>query len=158
MAEQKLTKDPFEALNKLAELSKETEEVTIADNFKILLSTVGAEDEAEIFAAAAEKKATTDYFSKTKRETLVRAVIAINGLSLREYDKLEKLEEYSKIREETLSKVRKIVDTWDDNLVTFIYGKWSAIVKKNEDKLVKMKILEPVVEEKKEEEKKEEKK
>ena len=153
MADLKLLKDPFEVLTKLTELSKETEEITITNDFKITISTVGSEDEADIFAAANKEKGTSEYFSRHKRETIVRAIIAINGLSLKDYEKLEN-EEYRKVKEETLNKVRKIVDGWDDNLVTFIYGKWSGIVKKNEDKLTKMKILEPVVEEKKEEEKK----
>ena len=155
MSEQKLLKDPFDVLSKLAEIGKEVEEVIINDNFKITLSTIGAEDEAEIFAAAQKTTGTTEYFSITKRETLARAIIAVNGLSLKEYEKLQDAKTYDTIKAETLTKLRKIISEWNENLVSFAYNKWSVLIKRSEDKLVAMKILEPIPE--KTEEKKENK-
>ena len=151
-----LITDPFELLDQLVNIGKETTDIDITPEFKITISTFGSEDEADIFSIAS--KDTTQYTSLHKRETLVRAIIAINGKTLRDYEKIEDVKEYKAKKDMTNEKVRKIVSSWNENLVSFIYSEWYKLVSKSEKKLEEMKILEIIKDDEDDTEKKEEKK
>ena len=138
-----LIDEPLSYLDKLAEIGKDSDEVEINKDFKLTINTLGSEDENKVFVFAAGFEG-SEYFSKHKRETLVYSISAINGKSLREYEKIQDIETYKKVKEESIAKIRRTIDKWNDDIINFIYAKYHVLVAKNEKKLEEMKIVEPM--------------
>lgn len=124
--------DAFEALTELGKLGKKQKEEQIGET-KLLLSTIDAEQEGNVFMACAELTGNA-YFFKLKSETLKYAIRAVNGKRLDEYENA-KVEERDKLKKETLEKVAKILGSWDQNVISFLYSKWLDLTKESEKEL-----------------------
>ena len=139
----KKIEDPFEILGMLASVGRKTRDVTVTEDFKIILETLNVESETLVFANTAKYEG-SEYFTKHKIETLAFSMSAINGKSLREYDKIENLEERGKAREIVVNRIRSIVGTWDDNVISYVYSEFAALVSENEADMVKKGILKEI--------------
>lgn len=147
--------DPFEVLNKLASIGKKRKSIEVSGT-TIVLETLGAEDEARVFALCNDAEG-SEFFSKNKREMLIHSIAEINGKSLKEYENIENLTERSTLKKETLEKIRNIVNGWADEFITYLYTKFADLIAESEEEMIKMGIMKKL-ELPKKEEKKEEKK
>ena len=129
----------FDSLTELAKLGKKTKEVEIA-GVKLELSTLDAEQEGNVFVVCADLTGNA-YFSKVKSETLKYSIRAVNGKRLDEYKLLKDESERNKLRKETLDKMQKILGTWDENVIAFLYGKWAELSKESEKDLIEKGIV-----------------
>jgi hypothetical protein len=132
--------DAFAALSELSKLGKKTEIVDI-NSLKLLLSTLDSEQEGYVFAACAEMVGNA-YFLKLKSETLKYAIRAVNEQRLDEYETLIDADKREQVKNETLSKLEKIIGTWDENVISFLYSKWSALTKVAEKELKEKGLIE----------------
>jgi hypothetical protein len=144
--------DPFEILNKLASIGKKRKTIEIT-GISLVLETLGAEDEAKVFALCNDAEG-SEFFSRNKREMLIHSIVEIGEKSLREYEKIENLIERNNIKQETLGKIRSIVNGWQDEFITYLYTKFSELVAESEEEMIKLGVLKnmelPETEEKKE--------
>jgi hypothetical protein len=131
--------DIFESLNELSKLGKKTKEVSVGET-KILLSTLDASQEGEVFIACAELSGNA-YFYKLKTHTLTHSIKAVNGQRLDAYENIKEKDEREKLKKETLEKVSNILGTWDENVISFLYSKWSILSKESEDELKKKGLI-----------------
>jgi ADP-dependent phosphofructokinase/glucokinase len=125
--------DPFEALTELAKIGKMTKEFEIAE-MKILLSTLDAESESNVFISCSDLSGNA-YFNKLKAETLKYAIKAVNGQKLDGYEDIKEEVERNKLKKETLEKLAKILSQWDQNVISFLYKKWTELSKESEEDL-----------------------
>lgn len=132
--------DAFEALSELSKLGKKTKEVQV-ESLKLLLSTIDSDDEGNVFVSCSELTGNA-YFYKMKAETLKYAIKAVNGQRLDEYEDVEDEEKRVEMRKETLGKLQKIIGTWDENVVSFFYSKWTELTKEAEEELKKKGLME----------------
>ena len=148
----KKTDDPLELLNELANVGKKKKTVKISDNLEVVLETLSAEDEGNVFTKC-EEFGGSEYFSKNKRETIVHSLAEINGKSLKGYEELEDPDKKRKMKVEVIGKIRDIVDKWNDELITFLYSNFVDVISESEKEMVLMGIIKPIeeIEEPKEE-------
>jgi hypothetical protein len=125
--------DAFEALGQLAKLGKKIKEVQLGD-LKIELGTLNAEQEGNVFVTCADLTGNA-YFNRLKLETLKYSIKAVNGSRLDDYEKLSEDAKREKLKIETLDKLQKILGSWDENVISFLYSKWSELSKEAEDEL-----------------------
>lgn len=125
--------DAFEALSELSKLGKKTKEVDVGD-LKILLSTLDADQEGEVFVKCADLTGNA-YYYKLKSETVKYAIRAVNGKRLDEYETVKEQDKRDKLKKETLDKLSTIIGTWDENVISFLYSKWASLSKESEDEL-----------------------
>lgn len=125
--------DAFAALSELSKLGKKTDVVEI-DSLKLLISTLDSEQEGEVFAACAEMSGNA-YFYKLKAETLKYAIRAVNEQRLDEYETLVDADKREELKNQTLTKLQSIIGTWDENVISFLYSKWTELTKKAEEDL-----------------------
>jgi hypothetical protein len=125
--------DAFESLTELAKLGKMTREVEMGE-MKILLSTLDVKDEGDVFISCSDLTGNA-YFYKLKCETLKYAIRAVNGQRLDGYESLKNGDERDKLRKETLEKLEKILGTWDQNVISFLYKRWVDLSEESEDQL-----------------------
>jgi hypothetical protein len=123
----------FEALSELSKLGKLTKEVEVGQ-LKILLSTLDAEQEGEVFVACADLTGNA-YFYKLKSETFKYSIKAVNGQRLDEYENVKETDKKDKLKKETFEQLSKILGTWDENVISFLYSKWAALSKESEEEL-----------------------
>jgi hypothetical protein len=119
--------DAFAALGELAKLGKKTKTVEVGD-LKLLLSTLDSEQEGFVFIACAELSGNA-YFLKMKSETLKYAIRAVNEQRLDDYESFVDLDVKIRVKNETLEKLEKIIKTWDENIISFLYSKWMELTK-----------------------------
>ena len=129
----KSKQDVFEALSELSKLGKKTKEVEL-NELKIELSTLNAEDESATFVASADLTGSA-YFAKIKSETLKYSIKAVNGIRLDEYELFKEVDKREKMKKETLDTLTKILGSWDENVITFLYSKWAELSKESEEDL-----------------------
>lgn len=130
--------DVFETLKKLSKIGKVFKEVEI-EGIKILLGTLNSEQEEKVFIACSELVGSA-YFSRLKRETLKYAIKSVNDISLNEYENLKDPEQSEKLKKETLEKLEKVLGSWDEEVITFLYHKWNEISKQSEEEFEKIGI------------------
>jgi hypothetical protein len=123
----------FEVLTELSKLGKMSREFEIG-NMKLLLSTLDAEQEGNVFIACADLTGNA-YFYKLKAETLKYSIKAVNGQRLDEYESVTDVAQREKMKKETLEKLEKIIGSWDENVISFLYSKWSVLSKESEEDL-----------------------
>lgn len=128
----------FEVLKNLSKIGKVSKEVEI-QGVKILIGTLNSEQEEKVFLACSELVGSA-YFSRLKRETLKYAIKSVNGISLIEYENLKDPEQSEKLKKETLEKLEKILGSWDEEVITFLYHKWNEISKQSEEEFEKIGI------------------
>ena len=127
--------DAFAALSDLSKLGKKTKEVEIGEaKTKILLSTMDSEQEGNVFIACGDLNGNA-YFFRLKAETLKYAIKAVNGKRLDEYENIKEADKREKLKAETLIELTKILNSWDENVISFLYGKWTELAKESEDDL-----------------------
>lgn len=119
--------DAFAALGELAKLGKKTKIVDVGD-LKLLLSTLDSEQEGFVFIACAELSGNA-YFLKMKSETLKYAIRAVNEQRLDDYESFVDMEVKMRVKNETLEKLEKIIKSWDENIISFLYSKWMELTK-----------------------------
>lgn len=141
----KKSDDPFAILEKIIEVGKKRGEVEISDKLKIVLETLGSDDEGEVFVNV-EKYEGSEFLTKHKIETISYSMCEINGKSLREYEKLEDRKERETVKKETIDKIREIVSKWNDDLVSFVYNQYVVTVLESEQSLRELGILAPLPE------------
>jgi hypothetical protein len=129
----------FDALSELSKLGKKTKEVTVGE-LNILLSTLDAEQEGEVFVACAELTGNA-YFYRLKKETLKYSIRAVNGQRLDDYENVKEQDKRDKLKKETLEKLSGILGTWDENVISFLYSKWAVLSKESEEDLKSKGIL-----------------
>lgn len=125
--------DAFSALSELSKLGKKTDIVDI-DGLKLLISTLDSEQEGEVFAACAEMSGNA-YFYKLKSETLKYAIRAVNEQRLDEYEAIAEIDKREELKKQTLDKLQKIIGTWDENVISFLYSKWTKLTEVAEEEL-----------------------
>jgi hypothetical protein len=125
--------DAFEALKGLSKLGKRTKEIEIG-SMKLLLSTMNAEQEGKVFIACSDLTGSA-YFSRLKLETLKYALKAVDGARLDLYEEIKGEVEREESKKEILEKVQKILGTWDENVISFLYNKWAELSKESEEDL-----------------------
>jgi len=123
----------FEALTKLSEIGKKSKVEQIG-NLKLLLTTLTSDEETNVFIACSELTGNA-YFNKLKSETLKYAIKAVNDQRLDEYESIKEEVKREVLRKETLLKLEKILGSWDENVIAFLYTKWVAISKESEKEL-----------------------
>jgi tRNA threonylcarbamoyladenosine modification (KEOPS) complex Cgi121 subunit len=132
--------DAFESLTELAKLGKKTKEVEIAE-MKILLSTLNVQQEGDVFVTCADLTGNA-YFYKLKCETLKYSIKAVNGQMLDAYEDIKIEADREKMRKETLEKIAKILSSWDENVISFLYRQWVELSKQSEEELKEKGIAE----------------
>lgn len=133
--------DAFAALGELAKLGKKTKVVDVGE-LKLLLSTLDSEQEGLVFIACAELTGNA-YFLKMKSETLKYAIRAVNEQRLDDYESFVDLEVKTRVKNETLEKLEKIIKTWDENIISFLYSKWMELTKEADNDLKEKGLLLP---------------
>jgi len=125
--------DAFEALKSLSKLGKRTKEIQVG-SMKLLLSTMNAEQEGNVFVTCSDLSGNA-YFNKLRLETLKFALKAVDGSRLDSYEEINDEVEREKSKKQILEKVQKILGTWDENVISFLYSKWAELSKESEDDL-----------------------
>jgi len=125
--------DAFEMLKDLSKLGKKTKEVSIGQ-LKLLMSTLDADQEGNIFITCADLTGNA-YFNKLKSETLKYSIRAVNDQRLDEYEKIEDSKKREELKKDTLSKLEKIIGSWDENVISYLYKVWSDLSKESEEEL-----------------------
>lgn len=132
--------DAFAALSELSKIGKKTKIVEVGE-LKLLLSTLDSELEGLVFIACADYTGNA-YFYKLKAETLKYSIRAVNEQRLDEYELLTDETKKEQLKQETLDKLQKIIGTWDENLVSFLYSKWMELTKESEKELIEKGLME----------------
>jgi hypothetical protein len=130
--------DIFAALEDISKLGKLTKDVKV-DNLSITLSTLDSEQEGLVFITSSEFTGNA-YFYKMKAETLKYAIRAVNGIKLDVYTEASP-EKIESLKDETLSKLEKIIAKWDENVVSFLYNEWVELTKESEKILISKGIM-----------------
>ena len=130
--------DAFEVLKGLSKIGKISKEVEL-EGIKLSICTLNSEQEEKVFIACSDLVGSA-YFSRLKRETLKFAIKSVNGVSLNEYENLKDPEQSEKLKKETLEKLEKILGTWDEEIITFLYHKWNELSKEAKKKKKKIGI------------------
>jgi hypothetical protein len=131
--------DPFQALEEISDLGKAEEIVEVSEKFKILISTISSEEEAEVFTNCSQFEG-MNYLTRSKIETLAFAIKGVNGEKF-EYDKIIDLSERKKVRDETVGKVRELIGKWRDEIVTFLYEKFLKLTGNSEEQMKKLGLM-----------------
>jgi len=139
--------DPFAMLDKIEEIGKKEKWIDISKDSKILLTTLNAEDEVEIFKACRNETG-FGYLSQNKFEVLGRSIKGINKKKFK-YLEMEDGPERNIERERTISEVIKRVESWHDDVVSFIYAQWLALTGDAEAYLTKLGVIVDIETEKK---------
>jgi len=135
--------DPFELLIRASEIGKKSKDIVLSNDFEITLQTLNSEDEMNVFAYS-ENFEGGKFLTRHKIETLVYAIVKVNKKDLREYEKEEDLEKRKKLKEEVLTKVRAIVSTWRDELISFVYSEFGELTDESEKEMIKMGIMKEI--------------
>lgn len=144
--------DIFGALEEISKLGKLTKTVDL-DGLKITISTLDSEQEGLVFITSSDFTGNA-YFYKMKSETLKYAIRAVNDVNLFGFEEAEP-EKIDKLKEETFSKLEKIIAKWDENVISFLYNEWVDLTKESEKVLTSKGIMKKEeVDAEKEEEKK----
>ena len=131
--------DPFSFLDKIEEIGKHEKTVKLNDDFSILLSTISADEEAQIFKNCANYEG-SEYITRSKIETLVFAIKGVNDNKFN-YDEIENEEERSKERNTAINELRKRIAKWRDEVITYLYQEWLELTKNSEEQLKKIGIM-----------------
>ena len=133
--------DHLAVLDGLGKLGKKTKKVEIGD-VVITLSTLGSEDETEVFIACSDLSGNA-YFHKLKSETLKRAIRVVNNNDLYSFLNSD-LNEIDKkqLREEIHRKIGNMLREWKEDLIAYLYSEWIDLTKESEEELKKKGIIE----------------
>jgi predicted RNA-binding protein with EMAP domain len=101
-------------------LGKREKWIDVSSDYKILLTTINAEEEVEIFKACRNELG-FGYLAKNKFEVLARAIKGINEKTFK-YLEMEDGPERVIEREKTIETVRKKIESWHDDIVSFLYA------------------------------------
>ena len=131
--------DPLAMLDEIEKIGKKEKWVDISKDSKILLTTINAEDEVEIFKAC-KSELGFGYLAKNKFEVLARSIKGINKMKFKYVD-MEDGPERNIERERIILEVRKRVESWHDDVVSFVYAEWLALTGDVEEYLKKIGII-----------------
>jgi hypothetical protein len=121
------------ALLKLKELKniyQQTQEFEVGKELKVKLKLLTSEDETEVHNYSVQYEQGISYLYAVKRETLSRAIIAMNGTNIPEVveDDNEKVQRHVWIRE-------NIVSGWSQLLVDQIWNFYAVLIEKAEENI-----------------------
>ncbi len=131
--------DPLAILDKIEEIGKKEKWIDISKDYKVLITTINAEEEVEIFKACRSENG-FGYLAKNKFEVLARAIKGINKMKFK-YIEMEDGPERNIERERTIEEVRKRVETWNDDVVSYTYSEWLSLTGDVEAYLKKIGII-----------------
>jgi len=131
--------DPLVMLDKIEEIGKKEKWIDISKDHKILITTINAEEEVEIFKACRNELG-FGYLAKNKFEVLARGIKGINKKKFK-YIEMEDGPEKNIERERTILEIRKRVESWHDDIVSFVYAEWLALTEDVERYLKKIGIV-----------------
>jgi len=123
----------FEALSELSKYGKKTKVVSVGE-VKLTLATLNSEQEGNVFISCSDLNGNA-YWYKLKRETLKYSVKAVNEMRLDEYEKVEDKDKREVLKKQTLESIDEIMGNWDENLIDYLYSKWSELSKESEEEL-----------------------
>jgi len=131
--------DPLKMLDKIELLGKREKWVNVSEDYKVYITTINAEEEVEIFKACRNELG-FGYLAKNKFEVLSRAIKGINDKKFK-YLEMEWGPERNIERERTIEIVRKKVESWHDDIITFLYTEWLRLLEDGEEYLKKIGII-----------------
>jgi hypothetical protein len=131
--------DAYAFLSKITELGKAKKEVKINDDLSLTLETLTAEDEVELNQACNGYSGLA-YFTKSKIETVVMSIKAVNKIRFN-YDEAKTDEEKIQLKIDALEKIRKIIGTWHDDVISFVHTEYLKLAVESEGQLRKIGIL-----------------
>jgi len=130
--------DPFEKLNELSKLGKKEKDVLIGE-VTVTVGTIDADDETNVFISCAKYDGTS-YFYKLKQETLKYAIKAVDTIRIDDYKRIIKDEDREAAKKQALERIEKIIKTWDDGLINYLYTEQAQLAKDSEKDLEKLGI------------------
>jgi len=131
--------DPLDILNEVEGVGKIEKWIDVSKDYKILITTINAEEEVEIFKAC-KNELGFGYLAKNKFEVLARAIKGINGNKFK-YVEMEDGPEREIERERTIEEVEKRIKIWHDDIVSFAYAEWINMAGDAETYLKKIGII-----------------
>lgn len=131
--------DPILMLDEIGKVGKVEKEVEISKGLKVTLSTITAIEELEIFRDCRNDDGYS-YLTRNKIETLSRAIKAVNGIRF-DYEAIEDSVEKEQERQKTVFNLRNKINTWGDEVVTYLYVEWLKIIGDSESYLKKIGII-----------------
>lgn len=131
--------DPFAILNEVEELGKVEESVKLKDGLSLIISTISAEEESEVFMNCVGFEGVS-YITQNKIEVLAHSIKGINDTRF-DYNKIEDPTERKKERQKVVEGLRNKIEGWRDEVVTFLYEKFLSITGNSEDQLKKLGLI-----------------
>jgi len=131
--------DPLKILDEIESIGKKEKWINVSNDYKVLLTTINAEEEVEIFKACRNELG-FGYLAKNKFEVLARAIKGVNDKKFK-YLEMESGLERTIERERTIEIVRKKIESWQDDIVNFIYAEWIDLINEGEKYLKKIGII-----------------
>ena len=125
--------DALSTLKELSKLGKKEKEYSIGD-VKITLGTLDTEQEGNVFTSCADL-AGNAYFYKLKLETIKHSLRVVGNERLDIYLDVKEIDKREEMKKEVLDKIANILKTWDENVVSYLYSKWSELSKESEEEL-----------------------
>lgn len=122
--------DPYLFLEDIISRSRKEETVRIGD-MDLLISTLSAEEESDIYISLTTDKDDPRKMIRDKIDTLSFAIRGINGKRF-DYDKIDNPVIRKKERCKSVKMVRDNINTWQDSVVEYVYKK---LLKTTEEKL-----------------------
>ncbi len=128
----------FDVLTRLSKLGKKSKIVDLGD-VKIKLATLDSQQESDVFISCTDLTGNA-YFYKLKAETLKYAIKEVDGERLDSYEDIKETDDKEKERKEAMKKdilirLSKILNSWDENLISFLYSKWLELSNESEEEL-----------------------
>lgn len=131
--------DPFEILDEITKIGKVEKSVDLTDNISVILCTIDAEEEAEIFDFCSEFEGVT-YIMKNKVETLAHAIKGLNKKRF-DYNKIEDAKERKEERLKVVDGLRERINGWRDEIITYLYEQFFGVMGDSEARLRKLGIM-----------------
>ncbi|MDD5649718.1 MAG: hypothetical protein PHF86_04760 [Candidatus Nanoarchaeia archaeon] len=134
------TTDIFSVLSELSKLGKKTKDVKIGE-LNLTLSTLDSDQEGNVFISCSDLTGNA-YFYKLKSETLKHAIKVVNGKHLDDYEGIDDESKLKKAKQETLDKLGKIIGSWNETVISFLYSKWIELTSEVDKELKEKGLLE----------------
>jgi len=131
--------DPFAALDEIANLGRVETEIKITDKLSLIITTLTAEEENEVFIDCQGYQG-IGYITKNKIETLARCIKGINGKRFN-YNEINDIAKRKEERKKAVIGLRDKIESWRDDLVTYVYEQWLDITGNSEEKLKKLGLI-----------------
>lgn len=126
--------DIFGELSKIAKIGYVEKDAKVG-NVNLTLSTLTAEDEAEVFNNCIGYDGIS-FISRNKIETLVYSIKAVNGERFN-YEALTDREQYLVERGNAINSLRKVIGSMQEDMVSFLYSEQLSVANKGEEELKK---------------------